>query len=160
MASSVGKPIPATALDENDILYAFKLFDTDDSGTIDADELKVAMRALGFEPRHSDIKEMLESRNKLNKDGNNTLTYEEFKAMMEEKMATRNEREEIAKAFKLFDDDETGVVSLRNLRRVAKELGENMQDEELKEVIDFVDTTHTGVITQDDFMKIMLRATK
>ena len=31
--------------EEEDIEEAFKLFDTDDSGTIDADELKVAMRA-------------------------------------------------------------------------------------------------------------------
>ena len=34
------------------------LFDTDGSGTIDAKELKVAMRALGFEPKKEEIKKM------------------------------------------------------------------------------------------------------
>lgn len=39
--------------------------------------------------------------------------------------------EDVRRAFRLFDDDNTGRISLRNLRRVAKELGENLGEEEL-----------------------------
>ena len=38
----------------------------------------------------------------------------------------KDTREDIQKVFNLFDDDQTGKISLRNLKRVAKELGETM----------------------------------
>lgn len=48
------------------------------------------------------------------------------------KMAEKDSREEIIKAFKLFDDNCTGKISFCNLKRIAQELGENIADEELQ----------------------------
>ncbi len=38
---------------------AFDLFDSESTGAIDAKELKVAMRALGFEPKKEEIRKIL-----------------------------------------------------------------------------------------------------
>lgn len=39
------------------------------------------------------------------------------------------------RVFKLFDVDRTKEITVDNLRRVARELGEDISDEELKEII-------------------------
>ena len=113
-----GKP-ELTEEQKQEIREAFDLFDTDGSGTIDAKELKVAMRALGFEPKKEEIKKMIAD---IDKDGSGTIDFDEFLQMMTAKMSEKDSREEILKAFRLFDDDETGKISFKNLKRVAKEV--------------------------------------
>ena len=114
---------------KNDIREAFNLFDSKGEGFIDTKDLKVAMRALGFEPRKEEIKKML---TEVDKDNSGKLNFEGFLALMASKMSEKDTKEEILKAFKLFDDDDTGKISFENLKRVANELGENLTDEELQ----------------------------
>ena len=137
---------------KQEIKEAFDLFDTDGSGSIDSKELKVAMRALGFEPKKEEIKKMISD---IDKDGSGTIDFSEFLEMMTAKMSEKDSREEILKAFRLFDDDETGKISFRNLKRVAKELGENMTDEELQEMIDEADRDGDGEVNEEEFLRIM-----
>ncbi len=43
-----------------------------------------------------------------------------FANLAAEMIFQRDSRDEILKAFKLFDDDETGKISLKKLRRMAR----------------------------------------
>jgi centrin-3 len=75
-----------------------------------------------------------------------------------ERILDRDPIEEIKKAFQLFDDDSTGKISLRNLRRVAKEIGEVLDDEELQAMIDEFDLDQDGEINEQEFISIMTDA--
>lgn len=57
------------------------------AGTIDAKELKVAMRALGFEPKKEEIKKMISD---IDKDGSGTIDFQEFLEMMTSKMVRKH----------------------------------------------------------------------
>ena len=106
--------------------------------------------------------------------------FDEFLDMMTAKMSAKDSREDILKVFKLFDDDGTGRISLENLRRVARELGEEMSEvcivltdhmfliillfpiviqEELKEMITRADLDGDGQINADEFYNIMTKKT-
>ena len=66
-----------------EIKEAFDLFDTESSGVIDAKELKVAMRALGFEPKKEEIRRVLQE---IDKSGEGVIRFEEFVDIMTHKM--------------------------------------------------------------------------
>ena len=79
-----------TRRQQEDIETAFNLFDTDGSGTIETKELKVALRALGFEPKKDEMKNLLGSLSTENKDksgdNQNMIDFNEFMEILELKM--------------------------------------------------------------------------
>ncbi|KAJ8775714.1 hypothetical protein J1605_016262 [Eschrichtius robustus] len=126
---------------KQEIKDAFELFDTDKDEAIDYHELKVAMRALGFDVKKADVLKILKD---YDREGTGKITFEDFNEVVTDWILERDPHEEILKAFKLFDDDDSGKISLRNLRRVARELGENMSDEELRAMIEEFDKDGDG----------------
>merc|ERR1712031_139779 len=131
---------------------AFELFDTDGSGAVDTSELHTAMKALGFEPKKEEIAKMVKE---MDKDGDATVDFEEFCIMMAEKMNQKDGKDEMMKGFKLFDDDNTGKISMKNFKRVAKELGETLSDAELGEILAEADTDGDGEINETEFLEVM-----
>eukprot|EP00842_Homolaphlyctis_polyrhiza_P004611 jgi/Hompol1/5150/HPOL_001896-RA len=140
---------------KQEIKEAFELFDTDKDGALDFHELKVAMRALGFDVKKAEVLKILRD---YDKEGHGLIEFEDFSKVMTERILDRDPLEEIRKAFQLFDDDNTGKISLRNLRRVAKEIGENLDDEELQAMIDEFDLDQDGEINEQEFISIMTDA--
>ena len=77
---------------------------------------------------------MLEAEDK-DKDNSNQLELQEFEQLMALKMGSRETAEEVEKAFLLFDKDRSGKISLDNLREIADEIGEKLNDDELMDML-------------------------
>ena len=117
---------------KQEIKDAFDLFDTSGSGTIEPKELKVALRALGFEPSKEDIAKLVDD---FDKDGSRTIDFHEFLAIMMKKMGETDQKEALDEAFNLFDRNGDQQISFSDLKAVAEELHETMTDEELREML-------------------------
>lgn len=120
---------------------------------MDYHELKVALRALGFDYTK---KEVLAIIDEYDTEGKRLISYANFYKYIGQKVSERDPVEEIRRAFKLFDDDGTGKISLKNLRRVAKELGENLTDDDLEAMIEEFDLDGDGEIDQEEFIRICM----
>merc|ERR1712166_349477 len=141
----------ATPQEIKEIEEAFSLFDADNSGMIDGTELKTAMEALGFKPKREEIKKMLAD---IDKDGNGTIEAGEFMEPMTAKYSDKDAKDDMIKAFGLFDDDSTGKISMKNLKRVAAELGETMSDDDLKEMMTMGDTDVMARLTRMSSLRL------
>ncbi|XP_020588282.1 caltractin [Phalaenopsis equestris] len=144
-----------TAQKKQEIKEAFELFDTDGSGTIDAKELNVAMRALGFEMTEEQINNMIAD---VDKDGSGAIDFDEFMYMMTTKIGERDTKEELMKAFRIIDQDNNGKISDVDILNIAKELGESFTLTEIREMIDEADRNGDGEVDAEEFMRMMKRA--
>ena len=122
------------------------------AGKIDPKELKAAMQSLGFEAKNATVYSMIRDMS-----GEDQIDFDTFLEMLTAKVGDTDSREDINKVFALFDVDGKGRINLRDLKRVAKELGETMSDAELLEMVERADRDGDSEITQDDFFLIMTR---
>ncbi|KAL8817650.1 MAG: hypothetical protein Q9191_008105, partial [Dirinaria sp. TL-2023a] len=141
----------------------FNLFDLDKDQKIDYHELKVAMKALGFDVPKSEVLSILQTHGSPSTSSPNNqqqprllLDFKNFQKVMTQKIQARDPREEVLRAFDLFDEGGKGKINLNDLRRVARELGEGLEEEELMAMIEEFDLDGDGAINREEFMAICL----
>lgn len=146
---------PGVSSDEvQEVKDAFDLFDTDSSGAVSVQELVDAMVSLGIDQKNESVFNMIKE---IDTDGSGELEFAEWLEMMTARLTHKTPRSEIEKVFKLFDNDRTGEISLDNLKRVAGELGEEVSNEELQEMVMRNDVDKDGAWTLDDFYAVMTK---
>lgn len=169
--SKLAKENDITAAEENEIKEAYSLFAIPDKsskeGVIPIKEVKRALVALGVPPTSpSQLSEFLEI---LDPDDEGFASYPNFVAICALQLHNRPDKNadnsaEVNHAFELFlggdgvADD--GVITIKHLRRIAKELKEDVDDEVLKDMI-LEANGGAGMavgVKRDEFEGVMKRA--
>jgi Ca2+-binding EF-hand superfamily protein len=115
------------------------------------------MTSLGFEAKSASIFQMLAD---MDADGSGAIDFSEWLGLLTKRVSDKDSRANINKIFALFDDERTGYISIKNLRRISQEIGENVVDEELQELITRADTDHDGLVSEEEFYTILTRKIK
>ncbi|XP_070537501.1 uncharacterized protein [Ptychodera flava] len=131
---------------------AFSMFDKNDDGRIESSELGIVMRSLGLNPSDAELQDMI---TEIDSDGNGTVEFPEFIAMMLRKKGECDPENDLREAFKVFDRDGNGYISASELRHVMLNLGEKLSDEEVDEMIREADIDGDGQVNYEEFVLIM-----
>ena len=140
--------------DGGDIKDAFELFDAND-GKINAREIKEGMQNIGFDDNNPTIYQVIaELDNPRNKNAGGA-SFSDFCQAVNYRVPEKETTEELRKVFNLFlDDPQSNTTSLESIKRVADEVGENIDELELNAMLNKASKAGAR-LTFDDFVAIM-----
>ena len=144
-----------TETEKQEIREAFHMFATDGSAYLDFSQFKVAMRALGFIPAKGEAKQLMQ---KVSDGESSYIDFNQFQELMAQKIFARKPDDEMEQAFSLFDKDQDGNVSFEDLKAITDELGENLTEQELLDMIKEADRQKKGMIAKEDFMRVLSKS--
>ncbi len=149
----VTKTVSSSGGDE--IKDTFELFDANGDGRINAREIRGAMQSIGFDEKNPTVYEvMTELDNPRNKNSGGA-TFNDFCQTVNYRVPEKETTEDLRKVFNLFlDDPNSNTTSLESIKRVADELGENIEELELNAMLNKASKAGAR-LTFDDFVAIM-----
>ncbi len=129
-----------TQKQKDDIKQAFDYFDQGGSGKIKKKELKVILRALGFNPSNEDLDSLMDHTSE--KKGEENIDFQEFMEIMLTKIEERLSLEDIKYTFTKIanirkgpNDQEKNMIDCDDIEYIANLLEEKLTKEEIEEML-------------------------
>lgn len=113
-------------------------------------QLKVALRALGFEVHKADVLDLL---SRHGEEDAVRLDFPAFRRLVVDMLQQRSVADDHRRAFQLFDVLGQGAIDFMTLKRVVKSLNIELPDEELQDMI--TEFGKDGFITEQEWLAIM-----
>ena len=83
-----------------------------------------------MDPTEEELKEMIDE---VDLDGNGEIDFEEFVTLMNRRSKETDTEEVIINAFKVFDIEGNGLLSITDMRHIMINMTENVNEDELDE---------------------------
>ncbi|KAF5823427.1 putative protein kinase CAMK-CDPK family [Helianthus annuus] len=142
----------ASKLSEDEIAglkQMFKMIDTDNSGNITFEELKIGLKNFGANLEEYEIHDLMQAADINN---NGIIDYEEFVAATLHLNKVYKE-DSIYAAFSYFDKDGSGFITVNEIQQSCKELG--IDESQIDDIIKEADLNNDGRIDYNEFVAMM-----
>ncbi|XP_076456610.1 calmodulin-like [Babylonia areolata] len=137
-----------------DIRRTFTAYDQDGNGKITKSELRNIVRMLGQNMTEREVDEMMKN---ADSDASGAIEFEEFLPLIADKLRDQSQRDkELRDAFRAFDQNGDGFISMRELRQAMSKMGQNLTDEEVENIIRDVDKDGDGFVNYEEFTKFLV----
>ncbi|CAI5979215.1 unnamed protein product [Closterium sp. NIES-64] len=127
----------------------FEMMDTDGSGTITLDELRVGLKKVGGNLTDEEIEKIMEE---TDIDHSGEIEYGEFLAATLH-LSKIDKQENLLKAFEYFDADGSGTITLDELQKACEEL--RLSKDEIMAMMEEIDENNDGTIDYNEFVQMM-----
>ena len=59
--------------------------------------------------------------------------------------------------FNCYDDEKTGYISVKNLRKLTRDMGLNIGEQELEEMVEKADLDKDGLVSEEEFYNVLTK---
>ncbi|MBA0854922.1 hypothetical protein Goshw_006723 [Gossypium schwendimanii] len=141
-------------MDDVEFKKVFQMFDKNGDGRISKEELNESLKKLGIFISDDELTQMIE---KIDVNGDNNVDIEEFRELYQSFMNDKDEEEDILEAFKVFDQNGDGYISVDELMSILVSLGlkQGKTIEDCKKMIMKVDVDGDGKVNFLEFKQMM-----
>lgn len=139
---------------EKDVIELKAVFDYmaySNNSILTPNDIKKALKAFGYNATKETIYDIMAA---WDDDESGGLSFDEFMKIMS-MSATKEKDTELQKVFREFDVGNKGYIDLSDLKKMANELGEEDDEETLKEIIKRSGSGSEGKLYFKDFKEIM-----
>ena len=140
---------------DDEISKAFELFDQNGTGKIDPKEIKLAMQSLGYDERNPLMYQIVAELDTPLNNKKGGVSFNDFCQTVNNRVPERETTEDLRKVYNLFlENPNDTTTTLASIKRVADELGENIEEAELNAML--LKASKSGPnLTFDEFVAIM-----
>ncbi|KAF8565869.1 hypothetical protein P879_02934 [Paragonimus westermani] len=130
----------------------FKRYDKRGQDKISTTDLGPAFRALNLKVKPDTLKEWADQ---VDDDATGFIDFNGFLICYGKSLQEEQDERDLRDAFRVLDKNKRGEIDVEDLRWILKELGDDLTEEEIDDMIRDTDTDGSGFVDFDEFYKLM-----
>jgi calmodulin len=133
---------------QNKLKSNFNQFDKDNDGLLYYSELKELMKITTSKLTEADLQDLLNDTDMNEKGQIKFQTYVEIVNKINKK---NDSEDELIQAFKIFDKDDSGLISAKKIMDVFIKIDDKLKEEEVLQMIKEFDMDQDGYLNYEEF---------